>query len=90
MERKGERVGGVNENGSVFGWREWRDGGDHAGQRIIEENSKREREKRLSERRVLGVEGRTECEKCGERGGGGGCWNEMGLSSIYINLCKSG
>lgn len=68
MERKGERVGGVNENGSVFGWREWRDGGDHAGQRIIEENSKREREKRLSERRVLGVEGRTECEKCGERG----------------------
>lgn len=58
MERKGERVGGVNENGSVFGWREWRDGGDHAGQRIIEENSKREREKRLSERRVLGVEGR--------------------------------
>lgn len=45
MERKGERVGGVNENGSVFGWREWRDGGDHAGQRIIEENRKRERER---------------------------------------------
>ena len=54
MERKGKRVGGVNDNGSVFGWREWRDGGDHAGQRNIEENRKREREreKRLSERRV--------------------------------------
>lgn len=75
MERKGERVGGVNENGSVFGWREWRDGGDHAGQRIIEENRKRERESEAIKRKksILGVEGRMECEKCGERGGGGEC-----------------
>lgn len=85
MERKGQRGGGVNENGSVFGWR---DGGDHAGQRIIEENRTREREKRLRERRVLGgaeviFEGKKECEKFGER--------QIGVKWVYhqsMNLCK--
>lgn len=38
-----------------------------------EREKERESEAIMRKKSILGVEGRMECEKCGERGGGGEC-----------------